>query len=253
MSPANQSQPSPMRPPSANAPRAKPVPKRRRRGLALGAAVAVGLALALGLGAGVLVHERMAQAQNLDVAPSDGDIPAQPAHDWEKKASKLTLWHKSHPKAPVAAQSPPPASLKFAAQLAHAGARTCLGRIEQLGHATLDSATSFGVASNWIVGSPNTRPVSVLVGEHFGSPKVPYAATAIFAAPVGAQCDGFAIEIVPSPLPCAALKQTILTRGKALADLAGVALLQNASEQTLLVPTSANTCVLVGLKHAHDR
>lgn len=66
-----------------------------------------------------------------------------------------------------------------------------------------------------------------------------------------AKCDGLALQVIPSPLPCARLRQTIVSRGKLIAELVGLPLLQDSDGQIMLVPTAANTCVLIGLRIAY--
>ena len=112
----------------------------------------------------------------------------------------------------------------------------------------------FNVAAHWAGVSPDQRAVSVFIGQRFGVTSVPFGATGVVAAPNGmGSCDGVAVQIVPSPLSCTKLRAAISTRGKQIADLAGVPLMEDAGGQTMLVPTGADGCVLVGVKSVYAK
>jgi hypothetical protein len=116
----------------------------------------------------------------------------------------------------------------------------------------MQGTTATATASSWFVAAPNERPVNVIIAQKFAAANVPYGATDIFASPEpNAKCDAFVVQVVPSPLPCEKLRQTIVLRGKIIAELVGIPLLQDSSGQVMLVSTAANTCVLIGLRMAY--
>lgn len=110
-----------------------------------------------------------------------------------------------------------------------------------------------GTISSWHKTAPDRRIVNVLVGQKFGNANVPFGVTGIFAAPTGnGACDGYSLQVIPSPLSCADLQKSILAHGKPLANLAGLPLLLDAGgSQVTLMPTAGNGCVIVGQRAAY--
>ena len=104
-----------------------------------------------------------------------------------------------------------------------------------------------------MMAAPDRRAVSVLIGQRFDEGGgVPFGATGIFAAPNGVgSCDGLVVQVVPRPLPCAKIRSSLSLHGRLIGDLAGLPLMEDAGGQTLLVPTAANTCVLLGMKSSY--
>lgn len=153
------------------------------------------------------------------------------------------------PAIPVAADAGP----DIAGKLKENGAGVCASAVNRLAAGAMGGVTGFNTASHWMVGSPDRRAVSVLIGQRFNAAgAVPFGATGIFAAPNGTgSCDGVAVQVVPSPLPCAQLRDALSARGRQIGDLAGLPLMEDAGGQTLLVPTAANTCVLLGMKSSY--
>ena len=84
---------------------------------------------------------------------------------------------------------------------------------------------------------------------------VPLGVTCILAAPnPQGTCDGVATQGVPRPLSCAKLRETMAATRKPTGDLVGIKHLKGASSvQTMLVPSAANTCVLVTPMAIHAR
>ena len=133
------------------------------------------------------------------------------------------------------------------------GAGVCATAVNRLAAGTMSGVTDFNVASHWMVAAPDRRAVSVLIGQKFKRDgAVPFGATGIVAAPNGTgSCDGVAVQVVPSPLPCARIRDALSAHGRLIGDLAGLPLMEDAGGQTLLVPTAANTCVLLGMKSSY--
>ncbi|MGH6819134.1 MAG: hypothetical protein ACREC1_10230, partial [Methylovirgula sp.] len=159
------------------------------------------------------------------------------------------------PRSQAAIPSLPPKAAhvtNFAARLEAAGATTCAHRIDELADALMQGTTATANASSWFVAAPNKRAVNVVIAQKFAAANVPYGATDIFASPASnANCDTLALQVIPSPLPCEQLRRAIAARGKIIADLVGLPLLQDSNGQVMLIPTPANACVLVGLRIAY--
>ena len=164
----------------------------------------------------------------------------------------------SVPKPPAAPARPAPAAAAqapapgvFSAKLKEAGIKNCLATVDGLAARTMDGVTGYSPASNWNVTAPDQHLTSVLLGQRFANtPNLPYGLSGIISAPNGkGKCDGVSLQVLPSPLACKDLAANIAKGGKLLGDLSGVALLQDGNNnQVALIPTAANTCVMVAIR-----
>jgi hypothetical protein len=137
---------------------------------------------------------------------------------------------------------------RFSKRLEEAGVKTCASKIDSLGAATMGGVTNFFSASNWNIESSDAHLASVFIGQKYANPKLPFGFASLFGAPDGrGGCDGASVQVLASPVDCPTLQKNILQRGKLIGDLAGVVLLQDVASQVALVPTAANTCVIVSI------
>lgn len=226
-----------------------PLRKNRRAEFA---AAALAAALAVGGGAWLVLMPASAQDDAKDKPPRPKK--AKPADKPAVAAPAAAV-----PTPPASATPAPPAQAAaapdFAARLRENGAGTCAAQVDALAAGSMGNVKSFNTASGWATAGGDRRVVTLSIGQRYadGSP-VPYGATSVVAAPDGrGSCDALAVQVVPSPLPCAKLRETMSAGGKQIGDLAGVPLMQDAGGQTMLVPTAANTCVLVGLRAAYAK
>ena len=151
-----------------------------------------------------------------------------------------------------AAPAPAAAAFDVTAQLREHAAGACGAQVNALAAGSMSGVATYNSASHWSNTAPEQRLVSVFLGQKFQAGPVPYGATGVIAAPNGkGGCDGVAVQIVPSPLPCETVRQSLAAKGRQIGDLAGVPLMEDASGQTMLVPTGANSCVLVGVRSAY--
>ena len=224
------------------------------------AALALSAVAAFGGLAGVL-NDALAQD-----AAELGEPAAQPM---KKRAPKPVRKDKvvkadkpaTPPTVVVAAMAAPPAAAApngapdFAVKLKQNGAGTCATQVNTLAAETMGSVGRYNTASRWPSTAGDKRIVAVSIGQKYAdSNVVPYAATSIVAAPnPQGSCDAFAFQVVPSPLSCAKLRESLIANGRQIGDLAGVPLMQDAGGQTMLIPTAADTCVLVAVKTAYAR
>lgn len=149
----------------------------------------------------------------------------------------------------------PAVNYKFAKELASAGVAGCAPVVETMTNGLMQGVTEFATASSWSKDAPNGRIVSALTGQKFGaSPAVPNGMTGVFASPHdGGKCDGFSVQVVPSPATCPTLQAAIEKNGKALGVLAGVSLLSDGGGEVMLVPTGTNSCIIVGVRVAYAK
>ena len=141
------------------------------------------------------------------------------------------------------------AMLNVSAKLMQNGAGACASTIDAGAAPSMVGVTESNTVSLWSNVEPRDKhAASVFIGQRYGSnPAVPYGVTGLISSstPSGS-CDITVVQVVSSPLPCAKVRETLASGGKMLGELAGLALMQSADSQTLLMPTATNTCVLVG-------
>lgn len=146
----------------------------------------------------------------------------------------------------------PANAFDFAAQLDRAGASACHSQINALATSTMGKVERFNTVSNWSQTAGDKRPVSLAIGQRYPSGSaVPFSLSQVISAPnQQGSCDGFTVQVLPSPLSCAKLRDALAAQhGQQIADLAGIPLMQDtAAGQTMLVPTGTNTCVLVATR-----
>ncbi len=138
----------------------------------------------------------------------------------------------------------------FAMQLKKAGAGACGNQINSLAGTTMGSVVSFNTLSNWSKGAGDSRVVSLEIGQKYAEGSaVPYGVSTVMAAPNRrGTCDGYAVQILPSPASCSKLRESLGGAGRQISDLVGIPIMQTESVRTMLIPTAANTCVLVATK-----
>ena len=186
---------------------------------------------------------------------SDGKDEATPqaAHSAKKHPHKILAARHDAPAQTTPATSPA-APTDIAAPLVKSGAGTCAAQVNALASATMGGVVSFNTAAHWALTKPDQRPVSVFIGQKFANPAVPYGATGVFATPNGQSgCDGLSVQVVPSAMSCSKLRETLSAHGKQIGDLAGIPLMEDAGGQTMLVPTAADACVMVGVRSAYAK
>ena len=140
-------------------------------------------------------------------------------------------------------------------QLQKAGVKRCLQLAQAIGQATLNGATEYAAASTWNSKQPDSRFSVSMIGQKFGSDANAGAGlSGVFSSPTTeGKCDAAAIQIIPTSDPCSKAQAQILEKGKALGNLAGVPIFQNAAQaEVMLLPTPHNGCVVVALSTAYS-
>ena len=153
------------------------------------------------------------------------------------------------PAAQTAAAEP---EFQVTAQLRTAGVKTCLQTAQGMGAYTMNGVTEYAAASSWNAKTPDTRFVSALIGQKFGAGGgAPVGMSSVFSAPNPAgKCDGAGVQVIPTASACKDVQGQILQKGKALTELAGIPLLQDAANARLmLLPSAGNGCVIVGVNN----
>lgn len=196
-----------------------------------------------------LPHDGTLRAQEAAEEAQPAPRPKKPA---PKPAPKPVPKEKVEKPAPTSAAASP-ATPDLAVKLRENGAGTCAAQINAVAAETMGGVSQFNSASHWPTGASDRRLVGVSIGQKYpDGNNVPYAATNVLAAPnPQGGCDAFAFQVLPSPLSCAKLRESLMANGRLLGDLAGIPLMQDAGGQSMLIPAPANTCVLIGIKTAY--
>ena len=185
--------------------------------------------------------KRVIKKPEMVVAQAPVSAPATPAPAAPKPATSATV----HPVA---------AAADISGKLRESGAGTCAPQINAAAAGVMGSVARSNTVSSWAKTVFDKRLVSVSIGQKYANgTNVPYGATSIVAAPTPAgPCDTVAVQVVPSPLSCDHIREEMTVKSQIIGDLAGVLVLQDSSGlQTMLVPATTNTCVLVGIRTAY--
>lgn len=144
------------------------------------------------------------------------------------------------------------APLNISGKLAQNGAGTCGSAIDAEAVPSMVGVTQSNTVSLWSNVEPRDKhAASVFIGQRYGANQaVPYGVTGLIAAPTpSGSCDVTVVQVVASPLPCANVRESMTRQqGKLMGNVAGLPLIQSADNQTLLMPTSTNSCVLIGFR-----
>ena len=170
----------------------------------------------------------------------------------EKKEAKDTASDRKEPAVKTAEAAPAKQpDLQTMEQLSKAGVKRCLQIAQAVGQATMLGTKEYAAASTWNSKQPDNRFSVSMIGQKFNSAdaSIVNGVSGVFSSPTSeGKCDAAAIQIIPSSDSCAKTQAQILEKGKALGNLAGVPIFQNAANaQVMLIPAANNTCVLVAL------
>jgi hypothetical protein len=153
--------------------------------------------------------------------------------------------------APIQTGAIPVADFQTKEQLQKAGVKRCLPTVQAVGQATMTGTAQYAAISTWNNKQPDNRFSVSMIGQQFaaGQNSIANGLSGVFTVPTAdGKCDAASVQVIPTTDSCAAVQAQILTKGKALGNLAGVPLLQNAANaQVMLLPAPGNGCVLVAL------
>ena len=154
--------------------------------------------------------------------------------------------------APAAAAAQP--EFQVVTQMKNAGMTTCVQTAQGLGGYTMGGVTEYAAATTWHVKQPDARISIAMIAQKFGqSAQAPLGISSVFTAPnADGKCDGAGVQVIPTALACSAVQGQILQKGKAVADLAGIPMLQDANNsRIMLLPSAGNGCVIVGFNNLY--
>jgi len=103
--------------------------------------------------------------------------------------------------------------------------------------------------SFWDPKKLNTGTFRSIVAMNYGGNVSPRGAAVIVNSPMrDSTCDATTVQVVPTARPCSAIQSSLITKGKAVANLTGLALIQTDGEVSyLLLPTAGDGCAIVSM------
>jgi hypothetical protein len=120
---------------------------------------------------------------------------------------------------------------------------------------TLARATSQAVDgehhafSFWDSKQPNESTFRSIVSLRYPHAAAPRGAAIIINSPVAGACDATTLQVMPTQRSCGAIQGDLMKTGKAVANLAGLALIQVPQDLSyMLLPTAGDGCTIVAIR-----
>jgi len=217
------------------------------------AVVGVGV-LVLAAGATIIGSE-CSRAEGEATRPDQGQKERRAASTAAQKEVPLPQRTKSRkPSEPVARvaaatedKGEPAGQLQPQVHASNAGITTCFDSLARASSHVIDGphrAFSF-----WDPRKANTGTFRSVVSLSYGGNVSPRGAALIINSPLKDEsCDATTVQVVPTSRPCSAIQASLIEKGKAAANLAGLALIQTpAGINYLLLPTAGDGCTIVSM------
>lgn len=100
--------------------------------------------------------------------------------------------------------------------------------------------------SFWDPKRPNDGTFRSIVSLRYPHATAPRGAAVIINGPVGGACEATTLQVMPTLRSCTAIQGDLMKNGKAVANLAGLALIQVPQDLSyLLLPTAGDGCTIV--------
>jgi hypothetical protein len=128
------------------------------------------------------------------------------------------------------------------------GITTCFDSLARASSQAIDGEHQ--AFSFWDRQRPNESTFRSIVSLRYPQATAPRGAAIIINSPVaGSACDATTLQIVPTLRPCSAIQGDLIKNGKAIANLAGLALIQAPQDLSyLLLPTAGDGCTIVAVR-----
>ncbi len=221
--------------------------------------------------ASLFISPAPAQAPPLDQAsPAPGADPTQPRRTAPKPVAKAPA-KRPEPipeKKPAGAgqdkgkaaekKDPPPPVLQpgevtqaplFQA-LVHArqaGLAACTDALTRLLPEVVDAPHD--AFSFWSTQNADDHLFGSIAALSYPQPSAPRGASIVFATPAkSGQCEAAGVQIVPTARSCGVIQAVLMKAGRAIANLEGLALIENpAGFRYLLAPSAGNGCIVIAV------
>ena len=216
---------------------------------ALAALVAVGSSLTIGLAGADDARLRADASVRITQAP-------------ESKKQRLDSWASSVKppdvkKKQASAEAPnpdadkdrgaPAGHLQPQLHASNGGITTCFDTLARATSQAVDG--EHHAFSFWDSKQPNDSTFRSIVSLRYPHAAAPRGASIIINSPVGGACDATTLQIMPTQRSCSAIQGDLMKTGKAVANLAGLALIQVPQELNyMLLPTAGDGCAIVAIR-----
>jgi hypothetical protein len=149
--------------------------------------------------------------------------------------------------APAEDKGEPAGQLQPQAHASSAGITSCFDSLARASSHVIDG--QHRAFSFWDPKKPDTGTFRSVVALRYGDAVSPRGAAVIVNSPMrDATCDATTIQVVPTARPCSAVQSGLIGRGKAVANLTGLALIQSPGDVSyLLLPTAGDGCAIVSM------
>lgn len=153
------------------------------------------------------------------------------------------------PQAAVSAEDKgePAGQLQPQIHASNAGISACFDTLARASSHVIDGphrAFSF-----WDPKKLNSGTFRSVVALKYGGAISPRGAAMIVNSPTrDTGCDATAVQVVPTVRPCSAIQNSLIEKGKAVANLTGLALIQAPGDVSyLLLPTAGDGCTIISM------
>jgi hypothetical protein len=228
--------------------------KQKLRGLLSCAAVVV-LTVT---GAHAIVSARADEARDRSYRMAQAADPKkQRIESWAFPVKAPESKKKQLPERPTASATPakdgqdergvPAGQLQPQLHASNGGITTCFDSLARASSQAVDGEHQ--AYSFWDQKRPNEGTFRSIVSLRYPHAAAPRGAAVIINAPVGGACDATTLQITPTLRTCSAVQGDLRKSGKAVANLAGLALIQTPQDLSyLLLPTAGDGCTIVAIR-----
>ncbi len=197
-------------------------------------------------------HMRLAQA----VEPK-GDTKKQRLESWSSSARPTDAKKKqaaAAPTVPAAADADesaqrgvPAGQIQPQMHASQGGVTACFDSLARASSQAVDGEHQ--AFSFWDPKRPNEGTFRSIVSLRYPHATAPRGAAVIINSPVGGACDATTLQIMPTLRSCNAIQGDLMKSGRAVANLAGLALIQVPQDLNyLLLPTAGDGCTILAIR-----
>jgi hypothetical protein len=127
------------------------------------------------------------------------------------------------------------------------GITTCFDSLARASSQAVDGEHQ--AYSTWDQRRPNEGTFRSIVSLRYPHAAAPRGASVIINSPVDGACDATTLQIMPTLRSCNAIQGDLMKNGRAVANLAGLALIQVPQDLSyLLLPTADDGCTIVAIR-----
>jgi len=174
-------------------------------------------------------------------------LPVKAPEAKKKRPAEVQTASPTPAKEPREERGVPAGQLQPQIHASNAGITTCFDSLARASSQAIDSehmAYSF-----WDQKRSNDGTFRSIVSLRYPHGAAPRGAAVIINSPVAGACDATTVQVMPTVRPCNTIQGELIKSGKAVANLAGLALIQSPQDLSyLLLPTSGDGCTIVAIR-----